>query len=61
MLNADCEIEISIINLKFDGNQTEWENIRDLFISIVHDISQTKKMHYLSLKGEMAKIIANIF
>jgi len=42
---------LSKINLiTFDGNQTKWEDFRDLFKSLVYDIdriSPTKKMQYL--------------
>jgi len=53
------------INLTFNGKLSKWENFRDLFKTLVHNIDQilpVKKIQYLKgcLIGLAAEIIAKI-
>jgi len=49
---------------EFDGNLNNWEDFRDMFIAIVHNIKTMPliKMHYLKgyLKGEATRVISRI-
>jgi len=50
---------------KFDGNVNEWEDFRDMFISVIHNdekIPLIKKMHYLKgcLKGDAVGVISRM-
>lgn len=49
---------------KFSGDQLAWEGFRDLFRSLVHDVSElpgVQKLQYLKscLSGEAAELVAN--
>jgi len=59
MMEAQDCLKINLTT--FDGNQTKWENFRNLFKSLVHDIDRippVKKMQYLNnyLTGEAAEV-----
>jgi len=50
---------------EFDDNQIDWEDFKDMFITVIHDnktMPLVKKMHYLKgcLKGKAVRIISRI-